>query len=245
MMEWDGTSGVKAALISRLSRYNAFLTEASLARLYQAVLDGYAEIRRKGEWAWKNQTDTLTTTSGNKGPYNPPAGFYRFALKRQIYRYAFTDAEGVVLAPIRESETQSWDLLYRVEDGKLYFREDPGDQTLTLNFQGEVDPAPTEQNARAAVESMPGNLYQPLAEFVEGAFLRDSPDTRSEGLELMKLADIHLSQEWEEYDKGRNRQRQRAIRGMDGRPIDGLGQAHSIHGGPRGVWPRGFGRGRR
>lgn len=245
MMTWDGTGGVKAALISRLSRYNAFLTEASLARLYQAVMGGYAEIRRKGEWPWKNQAEPLTTTAGNKGPYAPPSGFYRFALKRQIYRYAYTDAEGVVLAPIRETDTQQWDLLYRVEDGMLYFREDPGDQTLTLNFQEELDPTPTEANAQAAVESMPGNLYEPLAEFVEGAFLRDSPDTRPEGLELLRLADIHLTQEWEEYDKGRNRQKQRAIRGMDGRVIDGLGQASSFQRGTRGVWPRGFGRGRR
>lgn len=245
MMSWDGDSGVKAALISRLSRYNAFLTAASLARLYQATLDGYAEIRRKGEWPWKNQNADLVTTAGKLGPYVPPTGFYRFALKRQIYRYAFTDADGVVLAPIRETDIQQWDLLYREEDGMFYFRSDPGDNTLTLNFQGEINTAPTEANAKAAVESMPGNLYQPLAEFVEGSFLRDSPDTRPEGLELIKLADIHLTQEWEEFDKGRNRQKQRAIRGMDGYPIDGLGQAYSIQRGPRGIWPRGFGRGRR
>lgn len=245
MMVWDGTSGVKAALISRLSRYNAFLTDASLARLYQATLDAYAEIRRKGEWPWKNQNATLTTTAGNKGPYAPPTGFYRFALKRQIYRYAYTDAEGVVLAPIRETDSQIWDLLYRVEDGMFYFRDDPGTQDLTLNFQMEIDPGPSEENAQAAVESMPGNLYQPLAEFVEAHFIRDSPDMRAEGLELLKLADIHLTQEWDEFDKGRNRQKHRAIRGMDGRPIDGLGQSYGIQTGARGVWPRGFGRGRR
>lgn len=239
MMEWAGAGGVKAALISRLSRYNAFITEASLARLYQATLDAYAEIRRKGEWPWKNQTDSLATTAGNKGPYTPPSGFYRFALKRQIYRYAFTDADGVLLAPIRETDTQSWDLLYRVEDGSFYFREDPGTGTLTLNYQGELNPTPTEANAKAVVESMPGNLYQPLAEFVEGGFLRDSPDTRNEGLELFKIADIHLTQEWEEFDKGRNRQKQRAIRGMDGLPIDGMGRAYSMRTGNRGIWPRG------
>lgn len=245
MLTWAGTSGVKAALISRLSRYNAFYTEPALARLYQAVLGAYAEVRRKGEWPWKNQTAEIVTTAGTKGPYDPPATFYRFALKRQIYRYAYTDAEGVVLAPIRESDTQEWDLLYRVEDGKFYFRSDPGDATLTLNFQAEISAAPTEENAQAAVESMPGNLYEPFAEFVEGKFLWDSPDTRNEGIEILKLADIHLTQEWEEYDKGRNRQKQRAIRGMDGWPIDGLGQAYSMRQGPRGVWPRGFGRGRR
>jgi hypothetical protein len=242
MMAWDDT---KAALISRLSRYNAFLTEASLARLYQAVLDAYAEVRRKGEWPWKNQTATLTTTAGNKGPYDPPAGFHRFALKRQIYRYAFTDADGVLLAPIRETDTQAWDLLYRVEDGKFYFREDPGTQDLTLNFQGEQANAPTEANAQEAVESMPGDLYQPFAELVEGWFLWDSPDTRPEGLEKIRIADIHLTQVWEEFDKGRNRQKQRSPRGMDGRPFDGLGQATSFQRGTRGVWPRGFGRGRR
>lgn len=240
MMDWDDT---KTALISRLSRYNAFLTEASLARLYQAVLNACAEIRRKGEWPWKNQTDSLATTAGNKGPYAPPDGFLRFALERKVYRYGFTDPEGVVLAPIRPTDSNQYDLLYREEDGMLYFREDPGTATLTLNYIGQIANAPTEDNAQAAVEIMPGNLYQPLAEFVEGEFLRDSPDTRAEGLEILKLADIHLTQEWDEYAKGRSRQKQRSPRGIDGRPFDGLGQAPNIRTSPNGVWPRGWRRG--
>lgn len=236
MMDWDDT---KPALIARLSRYNAFQTEAALARFYQAVLNASAEIRRKGEWPWKNQTDTLSTTAGSKGPYAPPSGFLRFALTRKIYRYGFTDPEGVVLAPVRPTESQSWDLLYREEDGMFYFREDPGTHTLTLNFVGEFANAPTEDNARAAVEVMPGDLYQCLGEFVEGEFLRDSPDTRNEGLELLKIADLHLTQIWTDIDKGRSKQRQRSPRGIDGRPFDGLGRSASIHKGPWQIYPRG------
>lgn len=239
MMDWDDT---KPALIAHLSRYNSFVTEAALGRFYQAVLKSAAKIRRKGEWWWKNQTATLTTTAGLKGPYDPPETFYRFALERKIYRFGFTDADGVVLAPIRETQTQRFDLLYRVEDGKFYFRDDPGASVLTLNFVGELSNAPTDANARAAVELMPGNLYDALAGFVEAEFLNDSPDTASEGLNALKLADINLSAEWDEFDKGRNRQKQRSPRGIDGRPLDGMGQSYAMLKGRSFRFP--FGRGR-
>lgn len=235
MMDWDDT---KPALIAHLSRYNTFLTEAALGRFYQAVLMACAEIRRKGEWWWKNTTDTLATTAGVKGPYAPPTGFFRFALERRIYRFGYTDPDGVVLAPVRETETQKWDLLYRVEDKKLYFRDDPGTGTVTINFVEEIGNNPTDANCRAAVELMPGDLYQPLAEFTEGYFLNDSPDTSQEGLTKLKLADIHLTQIWDDFDKGRNKQRQRAPRGVDGRVFDGFGQATSIHKGHPAWYPR-------
>jgi hypothetical protein len=236
MMEF---TDVKAAIITRLARYQAFQSEAALSRLYEAIIISAGRIRRQGEWDWKNSTESLATTAGNLGPYDPPTSLYRLALEKRIYRYGYSDTAGVVLAPIRRTDTEFYDLIYRVEDGKLYFRDDPGTGTHMINYLAELPSTPSEANAALVVEIMPGNLYDILANFVEAEFLNESPDTAAEASNKLQIADIDLKREWREYSKGRHRQRQRSPRGQNGLPVlDGIGQGFPLRGRRAGIYPR-------
>jgi hypothetical protein len=238
-MLWSTTS---EALKTRVARYGTFIEESSLARFYEAILRASLLIRRKGEWPWKNTTDTLTTTAGVLGPYTPPTNFYRLAQEKKVYQYGYTDSDGLVLAPVRFTDSTRWDLIYRVDQDAFYFRDDPGTGSVTVNFIAEFDATPTEANATAAVTLIPGNLYDIFADFVEADFHMESGDTRQDGLLLMQKADINLSKEWEEYEKGRPKQRQRSPRGMDGYPMDGMGRPMSIRGPGVARYPRNTGR---
>lgn len=235
-MDWTVT---KPAIIRRMKRWGGFTTEAAQLRLWESVITACVRIRRKGEWPWKNQSADITTTQGTLGPYDAPESFYRMALQRKVYQYGFSDTNGQVLAPILETDSNRWDVVYRVSDGKLWFRNDPGTGTLSFNFVAAVDNDPTEANAQAYVEVMPGNLFDILMDFVEADFLGESQDTKADGIAKLNEATANLTMEYDEILKGLPRQRQRSPRGVDGRPLDGLGQQISIKRGPSGLYPRG------
>lgn len=235
-MLWSAT---KPAILRRLKRWGGFTSEAAQARLWESTITACTRIRRKGEWPWKNQTAKIQTTAGTLGPYAAPTDFYRMALQRKVYQYGFSDTLGQVLAPILETDTQRWDVIYRVSDGQLYFRSDPGTASLTFNFVATIDNNPTEANAQIYVEAMPGDLFDILVDFIEADFLGESPDTKADGVAKLNEAQVNLDKEYAEVLKGMPRQRQRSPRGVDGQPLDGMGQQTSIKRGSSGLYPRG------
>jgi hypothetical protein len=235
-MTWTNT---KPALLRRLKRWGDFTSTEALSRFYEAVITACNRIRRAGEWDWKNAHENVVTTAGNLGPYDAPASFYRMVLERKVYLYGFADTLGQVMAPILETDTTRWHVIYRVTDGKLYFRSDPGAGTVTFNFVATIDNNPTEGNATTMVEAMPGNLFDVLADFLEADFLGESPDTKAEAIAMMNEAAANLAIEYNEFEKGKPRQRQRSPRGVDGYPLDGMGRQISIHRRSTGGYPRG------
>jgi hypothetical protein len=237
-MVWANT---KPALLRKLKRFGGFTSTEALSRFYESVITASTQIRRKGEWDWKNDTADLITTAGNLGPYDAPATFYRMALQRKVYQYGYTDTNGQILAPILETDSSRWDVIYRVQDGKLLFRSDPGAGTLTFNFVATVDNNPTEANAQAMVEAMPGNLFDILVKLIEADFLDESQDTKADSIAMLNKAAVDLEMEYQEFLKGKPRQAQRAPRGMDGHVLDGLGQQRSIGRRVAGRYPRGRG----
>jgi hypothetical protein len=237
-MVWANTG---PALLRRLKRYGGFTSDEALARFYTAVINGCNMIRRGKEWDWKNSQADIATTGGSTGPYDAPASFYRMALSRKVYLYGYSDTLGQILAPVLDSDSDRWDVIYRVSDGKLYFRKDPGTGTVTFNFVATIDDNPTEANAQLLVEAMPGNLSDILADFVEADFLDESPDTKADSIAMLNKATAKLEAEYSEFLKGKPAQRQRSPRGMDGYPLDGLGQQTSIQKPNYGRFPRGRG----
>lgn len=237
-MDWTVT---KPALLRRLKRWGGFTAEASLLRFYEACITACNRIRRKGEWDWLNSQAPIVTTAGTLGPYNAPATFGRLALERKVYLYGYSDVQGQVLAPILESASQRWDVVYRVADGKLWFRADPGSGTVTFNFVAVLDNNPTEANAEILVEAMPGNLFDVLADFLEADFLGESKDTKADGIAKLNEATTNLDLEYAVHLRGKPRQRQRSPKGMDGMSLDGLGQPISIRKRNYGRYPRGGG----
>ncbi len=237
-MIWADT---EPALLRRLKRWGDFHTEAALSRFYESVITACTRIRRKGEWDWKSVHADIVTTQGNVGPYDAPPSFYRMALQRKVYQYGYSDTNGQVLAPILDTDSERWDVVYRVTDGKLYFRRDPGAGTVQFNFVAVIDNSPTEANAQLMVEAMPGNLFDILVDFMEADFLDESPDTKADGIAQLNKAMVNLDKEYAEFEKGKPRQRQRSVRGMDGYPLDGMGQQISIHKPNFGRFPRGRG----
>lgn len=224
-------------------RFGVFIEEASITRLYMAVSRAVVAIRRnagRGDWPWVNAQAQIATTDGTLGPYSMPAEFYRFAMESKVYRYGYTEASGQVLAPVRASETSRHDLIYRVDEGALYFRDNPGTTTITVNFLPEFDATADETTINAALTLIPGNLFDVLADFVVADFMAESPDTESIGNSSLQKADINLALEWQNYRRGMVKQRQRSPKGMDGHPFDGIGRPNNLGGHSRYIHRRGY-----
>lgn len=226
-MLWSVT---KPALLRRLKRWGGFTSETSLARFYEATITACTKIRREGDWDWKRSNAEITTTAGLLGPYDAPATFYRMALEKKIYAYGYGDSGGQVMAPVLSTDTQAWEVVFRVATGKLHFRSDPGAGVVIFNFVPMIDNNPTDANAQAMVELMPGNLFDILADFIEADFLGESKDTKADGALKFNEASINLRLEFKEFQKGANRQRQRSPRGVAGVPFDGIGAQTNLRG---------------
>jgi hypothetical protein len=219
---------VEAELQQRLkTALGTFTSTPDLLRLRMAILDGLRVIWHAKEWRFKNQTASLTTsTATGKGPYDPPADFYKLAQRLNLYRFACDEAQ--ILAPIKDSATAAYFLWIDVETGKLFFANSPGDTTLTLNYQAEFDDDVA--NLAATISLFPGSVFRALGYLSKVSLYEDSPQfaglaepERQKGMEALEVA-------WQDYNQGQARQRQMSPRGLNGLSLDGMADPLPLRG---------------
>lgn len=226
---------VEAELMQRLkSAIGTFMTDSDLQRLRMAYMDGLRTIWYAKEWRFKNKTYSLATTSAiGKGPYTPPADFYKLAQELQIYRFAYD--ENQILAPVKDSLTSSFFLWIDVETGDLFFVNSPGDSTLTLNYQGDFDNDPA--NIAVTVALFPSSVMKPLYHLTKANLYEDLPQFEGLAQPAYEKGLAVLDQIWQDYSQGQARQRQMAPRGLNGGVLDGMADPMPLRG-PQRWWRR-------
>lgn len=226
---------VETTLTQRLkSALGTFTTSADLERLQIAYLSGLRSIWIAKEWRFKNQTATITTTAATgSGPYTAPTGLYKLAQRLDIYYFGISDNQ--ILAPVKNSDSDRYDIWIDVETGGLYFARSPGDATLTLNYQAEFDN--DLDNISITVALFPSALMDAVYYFAKANLYEDLPQFEGLVPGIQGQAREALERVWEDYNKGQTKPRQMTPRGLGGTPLDGMADPSSLRGGLR-WWPK-------
>jgi hypothetical protein len=182
---------------SRARVIGAFAGTDALNRLRYALRKGAFQAWTKFDWDFKNSTATISTTTGNLGPYDAPSGLVRFASTRRNAYFGFIDKD--ILVPIYGTDTEDFRPYIRVQTGKIFFVDDPGTATLTLNYLGEFSNAISEAALDASLAVFPNGLNDAIVTLAIADLWKDLPgmgeQARMKELEGLGLVDIF----WEEY----------------------------------------------
>lgn len=226
---------VETELQQRLkSALGTFTTDTDHQRLQMAYMDALRTIWHEKEWRFKNKTFQLACSSViGKGPYTPPADFYKLAQRLNLYRFAFD--ENQILAPVKDSSTSTYFLWIDVQTGGLFFEASPGDVTLTLNYQAEFDN--DVGNIGATLILFPGSVMIPLYHFTKANLFEDLPAMESLAEAAYNKGLMTLEKVWQDYNQGQVRQRQMAPRGLHGGIYDGMADPIPLRG-PQRFWRR-------
>lgn len=219
---------VETELAQRLqSALGSFTSTPDLTRLRMGILDGLRVIWHKKEWRFKNKTATLATnTATGKGPYTPPADFYKLAQRLNLYRFACDEAQ--ILAPVKDSATSTYFLWIDPQTGGLFFMNSPGDTVLTLNYQAEFDDDVT--NLGATLAEFPGSVFRALVYFTKASLYEDLPQFAALADGEYQKGVNALEDAWQDYNQGQVRQRQMAPRGLGGMVLDGMADPIPLRG---------------
>ena len=218
---------VENALKSRARILGAFTAAESLARLRYAEQAALLEIWNRQNWDFKNSTATITTSQGNLGPYTAPTGLIRFATTRQRALFGYRDA--TTLAPISPSTSRDWTPYLFIQDGGLYFMEDPGNSTLTLNYLGEFTDSIEEAALEAILALFPAGLKNAVVTLAYADLLRDIPGRTVETDMLEKRGLQYVDDYWEDSTLG-TVQSQIAPKGLARQRLDGYARSLNILG---------------
>lgn len=212
-------------LKSRMRPLGTFVAQASLDRLRYGILRGLQTLANLRDWDWLNQTETITTTQGNLGPYTEPTGFIRMALLKQYSQWGYLSKD--VLAPILSTDTQTFLPYIQIQDGAVFFLQDPGDSTLTLNYIADIADDITEAGLGATVAMVPNGLKPALVDYAMADVFRDIPSARSEIPFYLQEGRRNAEDYWHQSTLS---QVQRGIypRGVNKAPIDNNAQSMTI-----------------
>ena len=204
-----------------------FAATSSLDRLRYALRKGANQAWIRQDWDFKNSTATITTTSGNLGPYDAPTGLVRFATTQRKAFFGWLDKD--TLAPIHGTDTQDYTPYLRVQNGKIYFLEDPGTGSLTLNYLGSFSNAITEVALDATLAMFPDGLNDAILTLAVADMWKDLPgmaeQARMKELEGLGLVDIY----WEDATRDRW-QKTISPKGLNRAPIDFVARVVTVLG---------------
>lgn len=164
---------IENELKSRAANLGGFNSTSAQNRLRYAILRGLQTLSNLRDWRWLNQTASLSVSSGNLGPYSPPASFLRFAALKQAALFGFVDKDTV--GPILSTDSKFYTPYFRIEDEMIYFFEDPGDTTVTLNYVAEVARDITETELNTSLSIVPNGLGPALCDYAMADLLRYMP----------------------------------------------------------------------
>lgn len=165
---------VETELKNRFAQWGNFTQTASLNRLRYAQLSALRRIWRSQDWDFKKSTATIVTTDGNLGPYDAPSGMVRFCQVRRLSVFGYADR--YILAPIIPNvEGERITPFVNISDGKLYFVNNPGNSTLTLNYVGAISNAIDDTNMGESYTHFPDQFIDAVLEFAEADLLKYIP----------------------------------------------------------------------
>lgn len=162
--------------------------------LYRVALRAAREINNKYPWPHRFATTTITTTSGNLGPYDLPSDFYKFAQEERLSKPERYDKFSVAVVPDDDYQITIGVYYQRVEK-KLYYDLDPGDDTRNFTYIKKLD-------ALTDLEDWPEELQSPWIEFIKGYIKANSQDTRQESIADKQEAMRLLKDVWTDTRSG-------------------------------------------
>jgi hypothetical protein len=188
---------METELKNRARVLGAFAGTDSLNRLRYALRKGAFQAWTHRDWDFKNSTTTISTTAGNRGPYDAPSGLVRFAAARRLAVFGYLDKD--ILVPIYGTDTADFRPYIRVQNGKIYFVDDPGTATLTLNYLGEFSNSIEENTLGTTLALFPNGLNDAVLTLAMADLWKDLPgmaeQARMKEMEGLGLVDAF----WEEY----------------------------------------------
>ena len=204
-----------------------FAGEGSLKRLRIAIRKGAFQAWTKQDWDFKNSTEQITTSAGNLGPYSAPSGLIRLAATHRKAFFGFLDKD--ILVPILGTDVQDWTPYIRVQDGTLFFIQDPGNQTLTLNFLGTFDNSAEEAALTATLAQFDDGLNDAIQALALANLWKDLPGmqeaARTKELEGLGLVDAY----WEDATLDKY-QKTIAPKGLNRVPVDFMARVITVLG---------------
>lgn len=208
---------LETELKNRARVLGVFAASDSTNRMRYAIRKAAFKVWLRQDWDFKNSTATITTSSGNLGPYTAPSGLVRFATTQKVSEFGFEDKERLV--PIYSTNTNSWKPYIRVVGGSIYFFEDPGTGSLTLNYLAQVSNSIESATLDAFLDLFDNGLNDAV---IDGAFadiLGDLPGKLEESRERMKHALFSADEYWEEVTRDRY-QKTISPKGINGVSVD-------------------------
>lgn len=198
----------------------AFAAGESVQRMRDSILFALNEIwNLTHDWDFKNSTATITTSQGNLGPYSAPSGLVRFASVRKAAFFGFRDAE--TLIPIQSTDAQEFRPYLLVQDGAIYFFQDPGSGSLTLNYQGQTTDSIEDAELTAFVALFPTGLKNAIVCITLADLIRDLPGMTQHADMNEKRGRTYADEYWESSTLG-TVQTQIAPKGLGGQQLDGM-----------------------
>lgn len=204
-------------LKNRARMIGAFAASDSVDRMRYAIRKAAFQAWKRQDWDFKKSSSTITTSTGNLGPYTAPAGLVRFCTVNKLAVFGFADT--AILMPIHDSTSLAYLPYIKVEDGGLYFIADPGNATLTLNYVGAFSNSITEADLTASLLPFDDGLQDSIMELAYADILKDLPGLGDDARERVKDGLFDVDAYWEEATRGKY-QPQIAPKGLNGVNID-------------------------
>lgn len=197
----------------------SFTQDESLNRLRYAERHALRRIWRLHDWDFKASTSTINTTSGNLGPYDPPSGLVRFCTTQKVSSFGHEDSYRLLPINQMSGDEERLTPYLKVSDGKIYFVNNPGTGTLTLNYVGRLSNAIDETTLTASFALFPDDFIDPALEFVLADLKKYLPGMTQEVSMHDAAAKMLISEIWEDYTKDKY-QKTIAPKGLNQMPID-------------------------
>lgn len=215
-------SSVETEVKSRARSVGAFAAAQSVERMRYAILRAAMTLANLRDWDYLNHQDTITTTTGNKGPYTLPTGFLRLATHKAEALFGFVDKDK--LAPILATDSKVYTPYFRIAGGELFFFDDPGSGDLTLNYHADISDDITEGVLGATIAIIPNGLKPALVDYSLADIYGDLPSADNKAAGLMSKARSSAEDYWHQSTLAVT-QRGIAPKGLNGVSIDN----HATH----------------
>lgn len=218
-------TSVENEIRARAGNLGGFNSTGAITRMRYSILRALQTLSSLRDWRWLNRTTTITTTSGNLGPYDAPASFLRFAALRQVSLFGFTSKD--VLGPILATDEKIYTPYFRIDNDSIYFFDDPGDGSVTLNYVAEVDDSIVEGELDASLAIVPNGLKPALIEYAMADVLGYVPNGAGLAQGKLQLARTYAEDYWHQEFAG-NVQRGISPKGVNKVSIDNHAQMPSL-----------------
>jgi len=210
---------VRSRMRNDLKWLGSFAGESGEDRLDSAILSSIQKIYNKRPREWMLSTHSLSASDANTGPYDPPSDFRGFAPEKLVNRMGWGDIQASYI--IKDSTTMSWDIYYNEIDGKFYFRNNPGANTLTVAYLPTFDIAIG--NVATILTACPNAYYTVLESWVP-AHILNTPANKRDSQAYYAEGVVALQEVWDSEDRSLTKSKVRSPRGFNGCDYENIAQ---------------------